>query len=140
MVCLDKVARKKDANCYLNIFLHYFMHDDRSQCNGCVLQHRIKIRCLSKNEMGAILHGYLFENALKTDIKMRSLSKFSITFKVQRLIYKESTLLHKSLLLWTLIVDKSRSYVSSENRGEDKDMKFLPGNSKLIFSRTTTHI
>lgn len=90
--------------------------------------------------MGAILHGYLFENALKTDIKMRSLSKFSITFKVQRLIYKESTLLHKSLLLWTLIVDKSRSYVSSENRGEDKDMKFLPGNSKLIFSRATIHI
>jgi len=41
--------------------------------------------------MGAILHGYLFESASKTDIKMRSLSKFSITFKVQRLIFKEST-------------------------------------------------
>lgn len=91
----------------------------------CVLQRQIKIRYLSKNEMGAILHGYLFENASKTDIKMRSLSKFSITFKVQRLIFKESTLLHKSLLLGTIIVDKSRSYVSSVNRGKDKDTKLL---------------
>jgi len=88
--------------------------------------------------MGAILHGYLFESASKTDIKMRSLSKFSITFKVQRLIFKESTL-HKSPLLWKLIIDKSRSYVSSENRGEDKDTKFLPRDSKLI-SSDTTHI
>jgi len=90
----------------------------------CVLQCRIKIRCLSKNKMGAILHGYLFESASKTDIKMRSLSKFSITFKVQRLIFKESTL-HKSPLLWKLIIDKSRSYVSSENRGEDKDIEIF---------------
>lgn len=105
-----------------------------------VLQRRIKIRCLSKNEMGAILHGYLFESASKTDIKMHSLSKFSITFKVQRLIFKESTLLHKSPLLWELIVDKSHSYFSSKNKGKDKDMKFLPEDSKVIFSKMTTHI
>lgn len=65
-------------------------------------------------------------SASKTDIKMRSLSKFSITFKVQRLIFQESTLLHKSLLLWTLIVS---SYVSSRDtkarERENKDTKFL---------------
>lgn len=81
---------------------------------------QIKIRYLSKDKMDAILNGLSPRSSSKTDVKIHLLSTFSITFKVQLLIFKESALLQKRI-----IIDAYQEHLSVETKVKAKKHKIF---------------